>query len=162
MPHKRNPSSCAVALANANRVPGLVANFLAGMTQENERGAGGMQAEWSTTAGVIESTGAALAAVTHVIENLKVYPEKMRANISATRGLIFTEKVMMMVGARIGREAAHQLLSEASVRVVEGHITLAEAAGALLTPEEISELEVPENYLGAAEIFRARLLSQEK
>jgi len=162
MPHKRNPSSCAVALANANRVPGFVANFLAGMTQEHERGVGGMQAEWSTIADVIEGTGAALAAVTHAVEGLSVYPERMRANLEATRGLIFTEKVMMLLGARLSREAAHKLLAEASVRVAEGNITLTEAVRAFLTPEEIEGLEVPENYLGATETFRARLLGQEK
>jgi 3-carboxy-cis,cis-muconate cycloisomerase len=162
MPHKRNPSSCAVALANANRVPGLVASFLAGMSQEHERAVGGMQAEWSTIADVIEGTGAALSAVRHAVENLKVYPEKMRANIAATRGLIFTEKITMIVGARLGRETAHQLLSGIARRVVEEDITLTEAVRTLLTPEEIEGLEVPEDYLGAAEMFRKRLLSQEK
>lgn len=162
MPHKRNPSSCVVALANANRVPGFVANFLSGMAQEHERGAGGMQAEWSTISDTIEGTGAALAAVTHAIEGLRVHPEKMRANIAATRGLIFTEKVMMLLGARLGREDAHKLLAGVSVRVAEGDVTLTEAIGKLLTPEELEGLEVPENYLGAAEAFRARLLGQEQ
>ena len=37
MPHKRNPAASAIALAAANRTPGLVAAFLAGMVQEHER-----------------------------------------------------------------------------------------------------------------------------
>ena len=41
MPHKRNPTSFAIVLACANRTPGLVADFLAGMVQEHERGVGG-------------------------------------------------------------------------------------------------------------------------
>ncbi len=44
MPHKRNPAGCAVALAAATRVPGLVSAFLSGMPQEHERGVGGWHA----------------------------------------------------------------------------------------------------------------------
>ena len=73
MPHKRNPSGCAIALAAATRLPGLVAAFLTGMVQEHERAAGGWQAEWDTlAAGVVETTGSALAAVVGVVEGLAV------------------------------------------------------------------------------------------
>ncbi len=51
MPQKRNPIASSLALAAANRVPGLVAAFLAGMVQEHERGVGGWQAEWPTAGG---------------------------------------------------------------------------------------------------------------
>ncbi len=51
MPNKRNPTACALALAAAHRVPGLVASFLSAMVQEHERGVGGWQAEWPIIAG---------------------------------------------------------------------------------------------------------------
>lgn len=154
MPHKRNPTGCSLTLAAANRVPGLVASFLFGMVQEHERGAGGWQAEWATIARVIEDTGLALASMTEVAEGLSVDASRMRSNIEATGGLIFAERAMILLGARMGRDAAHELLEEAS-----RHTQLADVLAEFLSPEEIRELNVPESYLGSAETFRRQLLA---
>ena len=63
MPQKRNPSGCALVLAAATRMPGLVASYLTAMPQEHERGVGGIQAEWPIVSAVVQSTGAAVAAL---------------------------------------------------------------------------------------------------
>jgi 3-carboxy-cis,cis-muconate cycloisomerase len=154
MPHKRNPTACSLTLAAANRVPGLVASFLFGMAQEHERAAGGWQAEWATIARVIEDTGLALASMTEVAEGLSVDASRMRANIDATGGLIFTERAMMLLAPRIGRDAAHKLLEEAT-----RHAKLADVLAEALSPAEIQELNIPESYLGSAETFRRQLLA---
>jgi 3-carboxy-cis,cis-muconate cycloisomerase len=154
MPHKRNPIACSLTLAAANRVPGLVASFLFGMAQEHERGAGGWQAEWATIARAIGDTGLALESMTEVAEGWSVDASRMRANIEATGGLIFAERAMMLLGAKMGRDAAHKLLEEA-VR----HSKLDEVLADYLSPEEIRELNVPESYLGCAETFRRQLLA---
>ncbi|HEX7954357.1 MAG TPA: 3-carboxy-cis,cis-muconate cycloisomerase, partial [Burkholderiales bacterium] len=60
MPHKRNPVGCAVVLAAATRVPGLVSVMLAAMVQEHERGLGGWQAEWETLPEICMLTAGAL------------------------------------------------------------------------------------------------------
>jgi len=165
MPHKRNPALFTNALACANRVPGLVANFLSGMVQEHERAAGGLQAEWPTVAGVMEATGAVLSNVAQAMETLTVHADRMRANIAATRGLIYSERVMMLIAGTTGRETAHELLAAASRRALEEKLTLAQVVrgmpdiAELLTPEQIDGLDVAENYLGAAEIFRKQLLN---
>ena len=63
MPHKRNPSGCTLVLAAATRMPGLVASYLTAMSQEHERGVGGIQAEWPIVGAAVQSTGAAVAAL---------------------------------------------------------------------------------------------------
>src|SRR5580658_910243 len=164
MPHKRNPSGCVVALAAANRTPGLVAAFLAGMVQEHERAVGGWQAEWQTLAEVIEATGSAVAAVAAVIDGLTVYPDRMWANVAATQGVIFAEKASMLVAARIGREAAQALLADATREAIESARPLREilqgntAIASLLSAEQIEAIDRPADYLGAAEQFRKQLL----
>jgi 3-carboxy-cis,cis-muconate cycloisomerase len=164
MPHKRNPSSFAIVLACATRTPGLIADFLAGMVQEHERGIGGLHAEWMTISDVVETAGSALAAMAHGMDHLTVHPERMAANIRATKGLVFSERVMMQIAAATGRDAAHALLSEASRLALERDIPLAVAISLmpdiaeLLTPEQIAALDVPEDYLGCAEEFRRALL----
>jgi 3-carboxy-cis,cis-muconate cycloisomerase len=165
MPHKRNPSGCVVALAAANRVPGMVASFLSGMVQEQERATGSWQAEWPTVAALIQATGAAAASMADVAEGLTVDVDRMRANIHATRGVIFAERAMMLLGEELGRDTAHKLLEEATRRsVLEGR-RLHEVLGEMpevtrhLDGETLKSLEYPEEYLGSADAFRKRLLS---
>jgi 3-carboxy-cis,cis-muconate cycloisomerase len=167
MPHKRNPAGCAVALAAATRVPGLVASFLSGITQEHERGVGNWHAEATTIVSVVQSAGAALAAVAGVIETLRVDAVRMRANIAATGGLVFAERVMMLLAPKIGREAAGRHIKEAmqaADRDRQSFVTALAAipeVSAALSATELISLESPEAYLGSAEEFRQRLLNDE-
>ncbi len=144
MPHKRNPTACSLTLACANRVPGLVANFLSGMPHEHERAAGAWHAEWATVTGVVEAAGLALASMVEVAEGLTVDPARMRANIESTHGLIFAERAMMILAEDMGRDAAHHQMTEAAR---QGTI-----------PRVTKDIDSPEAYLGSAEAFRRRLL----
>ena len=165
MPHKRNPSGCVVALAAANRIPGLVANFLSGMVQEHERATGSWQAEWPTVAALIQATGASAASMAEVAEGLTVDVDRMRANIDATQGVIFAERAMMLLGETVGRDVAHKLLEEATRQsVLQGrrlYEVLVDMPGVTrhLDGEALKGLESPEEYLGSADAFRKRLLS---
>ncbi len=168
MPHKRNPAGCAVALAAATRVPPLVAAFLAGLPQEHERGLGGWHAEVATVAAAVQATGAALAAMADVVDTLSVDQERMRANIAATRGVVFAERAVMLLAARLGRESAHRSVAGAIDVARRGGRTFAEAladdaqAAAALEPADLSSLASPEAYLGVAEELRTRLLRDDR
>jgi 3-carboxy-cis,cis-muconate cycloisomerase len=165
MPHKRNPSGCVVALAAANHVPGLVASFLSSMVHEHERAVGAWQAEWPTVAALMQATGAAVSSMREVAEGLSVDEARMRANIEATRGVIFAERAMMLLGEKVGRDAAHKLLDGATRQsVTQGrrlHEVLSEMTEVSrhLDAATLRSIEVPEEYLGSAETFRKRLLS---
>lgn len=147
MPHKRNPTACILAIAASRRVPGLLANFVAGMVQEHERAAGGWQAEWTTVQGIVQAAGVALESMAEVAEGLTIDPARMRTNIEATRGAVFAERAMMMLAPGMGRDAAH--------RVVE------DALRNTGSPPDLPGLPTPEEYLGSAEAFRRRLLEGE-
>ena len=165
MPHKQNPVGSVVAQAAAQRVPGLVSAFLSAMVQEHERAAGGWQAEWSIVSGVVQNTGLAIACMAEVAEGLVVDPERMRANISATRGVIFAERAAMLLGKKIGRDQAHKILQEASHRSAAEKRNLSEVLAEMpevaqhLKAAELGDLEKPEHYLGVAEEFRKALLA---
>jgi 3-carboxy-cis,cis-muconate cycloisomerase len=167
MPHKRNPVGCAVTLSVANRMPGLVSSFLSAMVQENERAAGGWQAEWAIVSAVIQSTGLAIASMAEVAEGLTVDASKMRANIESTRGAIFAERAMILLGAKMGRDKAHKLLEDATRKSAEEGRHLRdvlkemEAVGNELA-SILQDLEDPNLYLGSAEQFRKRLLASAK
>ena len=148
MPHKRNPTACMLALASAKRVPGLLADFVAGMVQEHERAVGGWQAEWPLVYGIVQSAGVALESMAEVSEGLTVDVARMRANIDSTRGAIFAERAVMMLAPELGREAARHKVEEA-VRDTG-------------MPPDLPGLRIPEEYLGSAEAFRRRLLEGDK
>jgi 3-carboxy-cis,cis-muconate cycloisomerase len=166
MPNKRNPIACSLSLAAAHRVPGLVASFLSAMVQEHERGVGGWQAEWPIVASVVQSTGVAAASMAEAAKGLTVDARKMRLNLENTNGTIFAERAMMLLATKLGRDVAHKIL-EAAVRksIAEGkHL----AAVLAETPElethlsraTLTELEIPEQYLGSAETFRNALAAE--
>ena len=87
MPHKRNPTAAAAALAAATIAPNLVATILAAQVQEHERALGGWQAEWPTFPALALVTSGALAAIVDIAEGLEVDGERMRVNLAQTRGL---------------------------------------------------------------------------
>jgi 3-carboxy-cis,cis-muconate cycloisomerase len=166
MPNKRNPTACSLALAAAHRVPGLVASFLSAMVQEHERGVGGWQAEWPIIAGVVQSTGVAIASMAEASEGISVHPQKMRLNIDSTSGTIFAERAMMLLGAKLGRDVAHKIIESAVKKsAAEGRnlstvLTEISEVTIHLTPAELQQLETPEQYLGSAEAFRQTLVSR--
>jgi 3-carboxy-cis,cis-muconate cycloisomerase len=167
MPHKHNPVGCIVTLAAANRVPGLVASFLSGMVQEHERAAGGWQAEWPTVADVVESTGLATASMAEVVAGLGVDPARMRSNIEATQGVVFAEKAMMLLAAKLGREPAQKILEQAARGSVSSRRRLSEVLAEIpevarhLDRETLRKLDAPEDYLGATQSFIRGLLAKE-
>ena len=166
MPHKRNPTACSLTLTAAHRLPGLVASFLSAMVQEHERGLGGWQAEWPVVAAVVQSTGVAIASMAETAEGLSVDVEQMRANIEHMNGLIFAERAMMLLGAKIGRDVAHKILEGAARKSVNEGRNLAAVLAeipevtAYLSAADLKQLETPEQYLGSAEAFRKALLAE--
>ncbi len=167
MPQKHNPIASAVTLAAAHRVPGLVASFLSSMVQEHERGVGGWHAEWPVVADVMQATGVAIASMAEATEGLDVNVVQMRENIAATRGAAFAERLTVLLGAQLGRDAAHKILADAVRRSSLQRRKLADVLAEnpevmrVIDRQTLADLENPESYLGAANSFRERLLAAE-
>ena len=166
MPHKRNPAGCAIVLAAANRVPGLVSAFLAGMVQEHERGVGGWHAESATIVAVVSGTGSAVMALADAAEALRIDPERMQANIDATRGAVFAERAMVLLAPAAGRQRAARMIAAALAEAALGHRTFPEALAAnaeargVVDATLLSGLAAADAYLGSAEHFRRRLVGE--
>jgi 3-carboxy-cis,cis-muconate cycloisomerase len=168
MPQKRNPIGCTVALAAANRMPGLVSSYLSGMVQEHERAAGGSQSEWPTLAAVVQSTGVAVASIAELAEGLTVDTKRMRENLDATQGSIYAEKAAFLLAPKIGRDKARKLIEDATRKAAADGRPLEDVLGEMpeaarhLDKSALKQLSDPENYLGSAESFRARLLRSDR
>jgi 3-carboxy-cis,cis-muconate cycloisomerase len=166
MPHKRNPSGCAIVLAAAVRMPGLVASSLTAMVQEHERGVGGIQAEWPIVSAVVQSTGAAVAALASVLEGLTVDAARMRANLAATGGTVFAERAVLLLAPALGRDRADEIVRAAVAASRQAGVPFASAlksataAEGTLAPGLLDDIDRPERYLGSAAIFRTQLLGE--
>jgi 3-carboxy-cis,cis-muconate cycloisomerase len=166
MPHKRNPSGSAVAIAAATRMPGLVAAFLTGMVQEHERSVGGSQAEWPTIASIVQTTGSAAAAVAAALEGLSVNTSRMQANLDATAGVIFAERAVVALGPHVGPAVARRLVTEAVRRSQESDRPFHDVLRAMpelanaVTARALAGVDRPEQYLGEAEALRRQLLAE--
>jgi adenylosuccinate lyase len=57
-----------------------------------------------------------LARTTEVFRTLRVYPDRMKANLEATKGQVMAEAVMMALAAKgLGRQEAHKVVREAAL-----------------------------------------------
>jgi len=166
MPHKRNPVTCAVVLAAAVRIPGLVSTVLASMVQEEERGLGGWHAEWETLPEIVQLSGGALHHLTEMLPGLEVDTDRMQQNLEMTRGLIFAEAVVVALADRMGKMPARLLVEAACKKAIRDrrHLkeVLLEEAGlrGYLAPADIESLFEMRNYLGSAEEFVRRTLEE--
>lgn len=166
MPHKRNPVTCAVVLAAAVRIPGLVSTVLASMVQEEERGLGGWHAEWETLPEIVQLSGGALHHLTEMLPGLEVDTDRMQQNLEMTRGLIFAEAVAVALADRMGKMPPHLLVEAACKKAIRDRRDLKEVLleepgfRGYLAPADIESLFEVRNYLGSAEEFVRRTLEE--
>ena len=119
MPHKRNPVASAIALAAGVRVPALAATLLTGMVQEHERGLGGWQAEWETVPAIVCLTAGALHQILGAVRDLRINAGRMRDNLEASNGLVYTEALTTALAKQLGRREARRLVDRAAARAAD-------------------------------------------
>jgi 3-carboxy-cis,cis-muconate cycloisomerase len=114
MPHKRNPVSAAVILAAHAAANGQVVTLLYAMAAAHERPAGLWHAEWHALPQLFGLASGALREGRRLAEGLEVDAARMRANLGATRGLLFADAAAAALAPPLGRGEAHKLVEEAA------------------------------------------------
>lgn len=127
MPHKRNPeySEQIVTLARVIRYNASL--LTEGMIQEHERDARAWKGEWLALPETCLCLGKALALTNEMIAGLVVHADAMRRNLDSTRGYVLSEAAMLALAKNLGKQTAHQIVYEASMRGVEQGLTFKEA-----------------------------------
>lgn len=165
MPQKRNPSGAALVVAASHRLSGLTASMIGAMGQEHERAVGGWHAEAPVIRDAVVVALSALTTAVDLIDGLTVSPARMRANLDATRGVIYAERLTFLLAAAIGRDEAVRLATEAvdscsaSGRTFAEEVRMSPVLSAMLPAEVLATLDDPAQYLGAAEVFRQQTLA---
>jgi adenylosuccinate lyase len=127
MPHKRNPEY-SEQIVTLGRVIRYNASLLTeGMLQEHERDGRAWKAEWLALPEMCLCLGKALALTNEMIAGLVVHSDAMRRNLDSTRGYVLSEAVMLALAEKIGKQSAHQVVYEVSMRGVEESLTFRDA-----------------------------------
>ncbi|GAA4466992.1 3-carboxy-cis,cis-muconate cycloisomerase [Nibrella saemangeumensis] len=149
MPHKRNPVTCTAILANANRVPNLVATMLAAMPQENERSAGLWHSEWEVLRDIMQLTAGTVERSLELLSQLEVDDQRMRRNLEVTNGLIYAETVSLALAPKLGKAQAHALVEKACALAIDQQKHLKEVLfDQHVDLPNLEDLFKPENSIG--------------
>jgi adenylosuccinate lyase len=118
MPHKRNPVVCE-RIAGLARV--LRSNALAAMENValwHERDISHSSVERVIVPDSCILLDFILADMTKIIDNLLVYPDHMARNLNATRGLIFSQEVLLALTKKgMKREDAYKMVQDQAMKV---------------------------------------------
>ena len=156
MPHKRNPASTELAVALWRLIRGLMVPLTDALFQEHERDASALRIELAALPELVVYCGALLARMRRVIEGLEPIPERMRANADLLGGLLLSERAMLALGERVGKQTAHEIVYEVAMAAQSRGTTFREELASdpriapHLAPEAIAVLLDPEGYLGLA------------
>lgn len=119
MPHKRNPMVSEGLIAAARSIKYIAAQAIEAMDHEHERDMRRWAMEWDYIPRVAVMTSGVLYKITYVLDTLVVKPERMLENLKILKGLINSEAVMLELGKYIGRQDAHDVVYEDSMKVYE-------------------------------------------
>jgi adenylosuccinate lyase len=159
MPQKRNPKLCMRILELTPRARAQVAPALESLEADHEEDGSQCHVMEHAMTEAVTATGDALQATVALAAGLRVDRERMRRNLDLTHGLIVSERVMMVLGERIGRQLAHDAVYEAAQRAHQRGSAFADEllaepeVAAHLTSEQIADLLDASRYTGLSAHF---------
>src|SRR5690242_15283275 len=159
MPQKRNPKLSQDVIAAAAQIRALVPLALEAMQTEHEADRTTSIMMSRALVPACELTGDMLQRLVALFEGLQVFPDRMRANLDLSGGLIMAEALMLELGRQIGRQRAHDAVYEAAqasvtqARPFREMLALDPHVSAGLTPSQMEALLDPARYTGLCREF---------
>ncbi len=111
MPHKRNPWRFETLTGLARLIRGYAATSLENSVLWHERDISNSSVERVIGPDATTVVHFALHRLAGLIESLQVFPERMRANLESSRGLVFSQAVLLALARRgVSRQEAYRLV----------------------------------------------------
>ena len=157
MPHKRNPATVELAIGLSRLIRAQQVAITDAAFQEHERYSALLRIELAAVPEMMIYSGALLSKMRTVLEKLEVFPTRMRQNLDLLGGLLLSEKIMLALGEKIGKQTAHEVVYEIAMSSFEKEIPFKKAlmsdqrVANHLKEEEIVKLLNPEAYIGESE-----------
>ncbi|MBI3649285.1 MAG: adenylosuccinate lyase [Actinobacteria bacterium] len=154
MPHKRNPVASERVSGLARAIRGYAQAAFENVALWHERDISHSSAErviFPDACGLLDFM---LDQMTQVLEGLRVFPERMRANLEADGGLAFSQSVLLaLVDRGLSRDDAYRIVQRASAAAWDQGADFRAELGQnpevqrLLSPEDLNSLFDPERFL---------------
>ena len=117
MPHKRNPELSERVCGLARLIRGHAVTALENVALWHERDISHSSAERLILPDSCMALDYIMDIFTGVINGLRVYPDRMKQNIEMTRGLVFSQRVMLaLVESGLSRERAYEITQRCAMR----------------------------------------------
>jgi adenylosuccinate lyase len=115
MPHKRNPILCERITGLARVIRSNVQAALEDVALWHERDISHSSVERVILPDSTIALDYLLHLTAHVVEHLRVFPERMRANLESGGGLVYSQQALLaLIDRGTGREEAYRLVQEAA------------------------------------------------
>jgi adenylosuccinate lyase len=162
MPHKRNPELTERVCGLARLIRGNALTSLENIALWHERDISHSSNERIIFPDACLALDYILALFTEVMRRLQVYPHRMKKNLELTRGLVFSQRVMLaLINKGLSRQKAYEIVQRNAMKAWKGNrnfLTLlkadAEVKG-ILPAAELEKIFDYQHYLQHVdEIFR--------
>src|SRR6266853_3862426 len=127
MPHKRNPVIAEGVVAVGLTLRHTVALMHDALIVEHERDAMAWRIAWKALPEACLMTVAILEKMKYILSGLEVNPAKMRRNLDVLGGFLMSERVMFALAEPLGKQTAHEVVYDASMRGIAEGITFEQA-----------------------------------
>jgi adenylosuccinate lyase len=154
MPHKRNPEMCEQVIVLARLVKANAALGLEGIINEHERDYRSVRMEWVTISDSCLFTCGALHLMKEILKGIIIHEKQIERNLTKSASFLGTEALMFVLGEKIGKQSAHQILYEASMDAIEHEKPLEEilaehpVISKHISSEEIRKAIDPSGHIG--------------
>jgi len=162
MPHKRNPELSERVTGLARLVRGCALTSMENIALWHERDISHSSNERIILPDACLALDYVLALFTSVMKGLQVYPQRMKKNLELTRGLVFSQRVMLaLIDKGLSRQEAYEMVQRNAMKAWKGNRnfrTLLKADAGVknaISPEELEKIFDYQYYLQHVdEIYR--------
>jgi adenylosuccinate lyase len=122
MPHKRNPELCERVCGLARLVRGYSLTSMENIALWHERDISHSSTERIILPDSCLVVDYALGIFTSIMQGLQVNPRRMKQNMDLTRGLIFSQRVMLaLINKGLSRQKAYELVQRNAMKTWKGN-----------------------------------------
>jgi adenylosuccinate lyase len=122
MPHKRNPELCERICGLARLVRGYGLTSMENIALWHERDISHSSTERIILPDSCLVVDYILALFTSIMQGLQVYPQRMKRNIALTKGLVFSQRVMLaLINKGLSRQKAYELVQRSAMEAWKGN-----------------------------------------
>jgi len=154
MPHKRNPELCERICGLARLVRGYGLTSMENIALWHERDISHSSTERIILPDSCLVVDYILGLFTSVMQGLQVYPQRMKRNIALTKGLVFSQRVMLaLINKGLSRQKAYELVQRSAMKAWKGNKSFLSMlktdpeVGAVLSDKELEQNFDEQYYL---------------